>query len=170
MHPQFFSIYLTTSPVMEDLYAKLNQPFTKHEYVNLLFKILILIIVKNFEQIYWPNDIKKIIWTSRCKWHKPSKTADLVQSLAKNDHTNAHLQSSISYFLIGGLHGNSSFQIFDFKSNVWTEGPNLPIPFGHGITCTLNFYHGDFSIIGQKFAFLFSSSQTLSFSVLNQII
>ena len=41
--------------------------------------------------------------------------------------------------------------MYDFKSNAWTEGPNLPVPFGHGITCTLNFYHGDFSIIGQNF-------------------
>ena len=40
--------------------------------------------------------------------------------------------------------------MYDFTSNAWTEGPNLPVPFGNGITCTLNFYHGDFSIIGQK--------------------
>ena len=47
--------------------------------------------------------------------------------------------------------------MYDFKSNAWTEGPNLPVPFGHGITCTLNFYHGDFSIIGQNFSQVYES-------------
>ena len=47
--------------------------------------------------------------------------------------------------------------MYDFKSNAWTEGPNLPVPFGHGITCTLNFYHGDFSIIGQNFLQVYDS-------------
>ena len=93
----------------------------------------------------------------------------MAQSFAKNDHKNANQQSSNSYFLIGGLHDNSSFQIYDFKSNAWTEGPNLPVPFGHGITCTLNFYHGDFSIIGQNFL-VFSRSMTLRLWVLGQII
>ena len=52
--------------------------------------------------------------------------------------------------------------MYDFKSNAWTEGPNLPVPFGHGITCTLNFYHGDFSIIGQIFSQVYASQIVVS--------
>ena len=49
--------------------------------------------------------------------------------------------------MIGGIHDFESFQKFDLKSNSWTAGPNLPIPIEDGITCTLNYYYGDFSII-----------------------
>ena len=52
-----------------------------------------------------------------------------------------------NFIMVGGLYDFSSLQIYDFKLSNWTAGPSLPIPIEDGLTCALNYYHGDFSII-----------------------
>ena len=52
-----------------------------------------------------------------------------------------------NFFMIGGLHDYSSFQILHGLKSKWVAGPKMPIAIEDGITCTLNYYYGDFAII-----------------------
>ena len=59
-----------------------------------------------------------------------------------------------NFFMVGGLHDSKSLQIYDFKSNAWTDPAppddakrsKIPIPVNN-MACALNYYYGDLSII-----------------------
>ena len=59
-----------------------------------------------------------------------------------------------SFIMVGGVHDSKSLQIYDFKSNAWTDPapPNdaerskIPVQVNN-MACALNYYYGDLSII-----------------------